>query len=184
MKKRDKKQLLPGLLVAIAISFLVFLYAPVDLYCSNISEFWFDFGILFRASLGLFVVSSIVLSLIYVCLWLIHPILYRIGLAGGFLGLLCTYIQGNFLIKNLPPLDGTTIEWKQYTVLRTEDFVLWGVGVFIVVLMFIFLKKGLVSQNGDVPERRIDFDAVDYCCQCGNYRWCPERKNAVSDWRR
>lgn len=46
MKKRDKKQLLPGIVVAAAISFLVFLYAPVDLYCSNISEFWFDFGIL------------------------------------------------------------------------------------------------------------------------------------------
>lgn len=54
MKKRDKKQLLPGIVVAAAISFLVFLYAPVDLYCSNISEFWFDFGILIRASLGLF----------------------------------------------------------------------------------------------------------------------------------
>ena len=50
MKKRDKKQLLPGIVVAAAISFLVFLYAPVDLYCSNISEFWFDFGILIRAS--------------------------------------------------------------------------------------------------------------------------------------
>lgn len=51
MKKRDKKQLLPGIVVAAAISFLVLLYAPVDLYCSNISEFWFDFGILIRASL-------------------------------------------------------------------------------------------------------------------------------------
>ena len=54
MKKRDKKQLLPGIVIAVAIAFLVFLYAPVDLYCSNISEFWFDFGILIRASLGLF----------------------------------------------------------------------------------------------------------------------------------
>ena len=44
MKKRDKKQLLPGLLVAVAVSFLVFLYAPIDLYCSNVSEFWFDFS--------------------------------------------------------------------------------------------------------------------------------------------
>ena len=43
MKKRDKKQLLPGIVVAVAISFLVFLYAPVDLYCSNISELRFDF---------------------------------------------------------------------------------------------------------------------------------------------
>lgn len=146
MKKRDKKQLLPGIVVAVAISFLVFLYAPVDLYCSNISEFWFDFGILIRASLGLFLISAIVLLVIYTVLWLIHPVLYRIGLAGGFLALLCTYIQGNFLVKNLPPLDGTTIDWDSYTVLRTEDLVLWGIGLLVVVLMFIFLKKDLLSR--------------------------------------
>lgn len=68
MKKRDKKQLLPGIVVAAAISFLVFLYAPVDLYCSNISEFWFDFGILIRASLGLFLISTVVLLSDLYCL--------------------------------------------------------------------------------------------------------------------
>ena len=147
MKKRDKKQLLPGIVIAIAIAFLVFLYAPVDLYCSNISEFWFDFGILIRASLGLFLISAVILSLVYVCLWLIHPVLYRIGLTGGFLGLICTYIQGNFLVKNLPPLDGTSIQWEEYTVLRTEDFVLWGIGLIVVVLMYIFLKKDMLSKT-------------------------------------
>ena len=147
MKKRDKKQLLPGIVVAAAISFLVFLYAPVDLYCSNISEFWFDFGILIRASLGLFLISTVVLLLIYIVLWLIHPVLYRIGLAGGFLGLICTYIQGNFLIRNLPPLDGTTIRWEEYTFLRTEDFILWGIGFVVVVLMYIFLKRDLLSKT-------------------------------------
>ena len=147
MKKRDKKQLLPGIVVAAAISFLVFLYAPVDLYCSNISEFWFDFGILIRASLGLFLISTVVLLLIYIVLWLIHPVLYRLGLAGGFLGLICTYIQGNFLIRNLPPLDGTTIRWEEYTFLRTEDFILWGIGFVVVVLMYIFLKKDLLSKT-------------------------------------
>ena len=147
MKKRNKKQLLPGIVVAVAVSFLVFFYAPVDLYCSNISEFWFDFGILFRAALGLFVISTVVLSLVYLCLWLIHPVLYRIGLAGGLLGLLCTYIQGNFLVKNLPPLDGTTIDWEDYTVLRTEDLILWGIGLVVVVLLYIFLKKDLLSKT-------------------------------------
>ena len=147
MNKRDKKQLLPGIVIAIAIAFLVFLYAPVDLYCSNISEFWFDFGILIRASLGLFLISAVILSLAYVCLWLIHPVLYRIGLTGGFLGLLCTYIQGNFLVKNLPPLDGTSIHWEEYTVLRTEDFVLWGIGSIVAVLMYIFLKKDMLSKT-------------------------------------
>lgn len=147
MKKKDKKQLLPGIVLAVAISFLVFMYAPIDLYCSNISEFWFDFGTLFRTALGLFAISTVVLVLIYLCLWLLHPVLYRIGLAGGFLGLICTYVQGNFLVKNLPPLDGSTIHWENYTVLRTEDFVLWGIALVIVVVLYIFLKKELLSKT-------------------------------------
>ena len=148
MKKRDKKQLLPGIVVAAAISFLVFLYAPVDLYCSNISEFWFDFGILIRASLGLFLISTVVLLLIYIVLWLIHPVLYRIGLAGGFLGLICTYIQGNFLIRNLPPLDGTTIRWEEYTFLRTEDFILWGICFGIVYFAILIIVSAVFLPGG------------------------------------
>lgn len=29
MKKRDKKQLLPGIVLSVAVGFLVFLYAPI-----------------------------------------------------------------------------------------------------------------------------------------------------------
>ena len=68
MKKRDKKQLLPGIVVSVAVGFLMFLYAPIDLYCSNADEFWFDFGILFTAALGLFAVCVAVMSLAYICL--------------------------------------------------------------------------------------------------------------------
>lgn len=99
MKKRDKKQLLPGIVLSVAVGFLVFLYAPIDLYCSNADEFWFDFGILFTAALGLFAVCVAVMSLAYIVLWLIHPVAYRIGLAGGFIALICTYVQGNFMVK-------------------------------------------------------------------------------------
>lgn len=69
MKKRDKKQLLPGIVLSVAVGFLVFLYAPIDLYCSNADEFWFDFGILFTAALGLFAVCVAVMSLAYIVLW-------------------------------------------------------------------------------------------------------------------
>ena len=147
MNKRDKKQLLPGIVIAIAIAFLVFLYAPVDLYCSNISEFWFDFGILITASLGLFLIAALVMCLAYFVMWLIHPVLYRIGLAGGFIVLISTYIRGNFLVKNLPPLDGTTINWNNYTVIRTEDLILWGIVAVIAILMCVFLKKDLFSKT-------------------------------------
>ena len=43
-KKIAGGQLLPGVFVSLAISFLIFLYAPIDLYCANVSEFWLHYG--------------------------------------------------------------------------------------------------------------------------------------------
>ena len=45
---------MPGIFISLAISFLLFLYAPVDLYCANTAEFWFDFSTLLITALGMF----------------------------------------------------------------------------------------------------------------------------------
>lgn len=87
------------------------------------------------------------MSLVYIVLWLIHPVAYRIGLAGGFIALICTYVQGNFMVKKLPPLDGTTIDWGNYTALRTEGIILWIVVAVITAAMCIFLKKELFTKT-------------------------------------
>jgi len=141
MKKRDKKQLLPGLLVAVAVSFLVFLYAPIDLYCSNVSEFWFDFSTLLITALGMFVVCFAALMIMYLIAWLLHPVVYRIALAGGLALFICTYVQGNFMIDRLPTLDGTSIWWGKYDILRKDTLILWAVVLTLVVIAAIVLKK-------------------------------------------
>lgn len=182
MKKRDKKQLLPGIVVAAAISFLVFLYAPVDLYCSNISEFWFDFGILIRASLGLFLISTVVLLLIYIVLWLIHPVLYRIGLAGRFLGLICTYIQGNFLIRNLPPLDGSDDSMGRIYISEDRGFYSLGHRLCCCSAHVYFPEKRSFDQNGNVFKRWTDIDAADHSSQCCVYQWGTAGKSTLSIW--
>ena len=110
-KKITGRQLLPGVFISLAISFLIFLYAPIDLYCANISEFWFDFSTLLLTAFGMFTVSMLVLLLIYVIALWVHPKVYRIALTGGLALFICTYIQGNFMIDRLPPLDGTSIWW-------------------------------------------------------------------------
>ena len=141
MKKRDKKQLLPGLLVAVAVSFLVFLYAPIDLYCSNVSEFWFDFSTLLITALGMFVACFAALMIMYLIAWLLHPVVYRIALAGGLALFICTYVQGNFMIDRLPALDGTSIWWGKYDILRKDTLILWAVVLTLVVIAAIVLKK-------------------------------------------
>ena len=62
MKKRNLKNWIPGLQVSAAISFLLFLYAPIDLYCANTAEFWFDFSTLLITALGMFAACFAVLG--------------------------------------------------------------------------------------------------------------------------
>ncbi len=79
---------------------------------------------------------SAVLAVLYLIAMLIHPYVYRIALAGGLTLFICTYIQGNFMIDKLPPLDGTTIKWENYTrkqfpsrsLLETRICPLWILG--------------------------------------------------------
>ena len=52
--------------------FVVF-YAPVDLYCANVSEFWFDFSTLLITALGMFAACFAVLMVLYLIAMLIHP---------------------------------------------------------------------------------------------------------------
>ena len=140
-KKITGRQLLPGVFISLAISFLIFLYAPIDLYCANISEFWFDFSTLLLTAFGMFTVSMLVLLLIYVIALWVHPKVYRIALTGGLALFICTYIQGNFMIDRLPPLDGTSIWWGKYDVLRMDTLMLWGIVLTIAIIAAIFLKK-------------------------------------------
>ena len=72
-KKITGVQLLPGILLSLAISFLIFLYAPVDLYCTNTAEFWFDFSTLLLTAFGMFVVSFVILAVVYLIAFLLHP---------------------------------------------------------------------------------------------------------------
>ena len=74
---------MPGIFISLAISFLLFLYAPVDLYCANTAEFWFDFSTLLITALGMFAACFAVLAVLYLIAMLIHPYVYRIALAGG-----------------------------------------------------------------------------------------------------
>lgn len=140
-KKITGVQLLPGILLSLAISFLIFLYAPVDLYCTNTAEFWFDFSTLLLTAFGMFVVSFVILAVVYLIAFLLHPYVYRIALAGGLVLFICTYIQGNFMIDKLPPLDGTSIWWGKYDILRKDTLLLWGIVLTLVILATVFLKK-------------------------------------------
>lgn len=51
-RKFTKDRLVPGLVLTLALSFLLGLYAPLELYFTNITEFQFDLWTLAAAAAG------------------------------------------------------------------------------------------------------------------------------------
>lgn len=135
----NAKNLTAGIIIVSALCFMLFFYAPLELYFYNQDDFWFDLYNLLPVVLLLFsgslLVSAAAVSLIH----LFFPRLYRLVLSLCCIAFLCTYIQGNFMVKNLPPLDGTEIIWANYSSGRIQSVILWIViTVFICVLLKIF----------------------------------------------
>lgn len=104
----------PGLLAAFAVCFIFFIYAPLELYVTNQTEFWFDFYKILKAVLqnfALFFGLNVLGILLAAC---ISKVFCRFVTAAELVILLTLYVQGNFLVNHMPPFDGTEIVWEDY----------------------------------------------------------------------
>lgn len=137
------QELFPGIVLSFSFSFLLCIFAPIEQYLNNWQEFWFDLyrllPIMFAAFLLFFVAGGSLMTVFY----RIHKKVYQAGIAVGFILFLCTYIQGNFLVTHLPPLDGTDIVWDDYASGRIESIILWCVATILIlfILKIIHTKK-------------------------------------------
>jgi len=126
------------LLLSFAISFMIFIHEQINIFSSNIDDMWFDIYHLLPMILiefiGVFIAISIVLYLIKKYKKKIFKILYLI-IFSLFISL---YIEGNFLTKFLPSLEGNVINWSDYTVMKIVSAFVWLIPLIIV---FILLKK-------------------------------------------
>lgn len=130
-----------GIWVTMATSFMLFLYAPLELLFTNMDEFWFDAYILTLVMIVVFVIGSAVSILAFVLLYKINEKLYQFGLMLYFAGFICLYVQGNILNAGLPPLNGEQIDWSMYPAEQVKSIILWG-GVFLAALAVTNLYKG------------------------------------------
>lgn len=113
MKERIRVAI-PGLLVALTTCFLLFIYAPLELYVANQTEFWFDFYKILKAAAQNFLIFyaiNVVGVLLSACL---SERFCRVVTVAELVALLTLYMQGNFLVSNMPPFDGTEIVWENY----------------------------------------------------------------------
>lgn len=145
-KGKSFKDFVPGIIISFACSFLVCLYAPLELFFSNRDEFWFDIYVLGPIVLGMFFFTAAISMIVLAVLYFINKKIYHIGILLEFAGLVCTYIQGNFMVGNLPPTDGTDVDWSKYTVSTVISVVMWIVVIAaLLVLTKIFSAKKVIS---------------------------------------
>ncbi len=168
------RELLPdgGLWLSVAACFMLFIYAPLEIYFLNKEEFWFDFSILFPILFVTFIIFLFLSMFVLTCVNVLNKKLYEMIRTVYFVAFICTYIQGNFLVKSLPPLDGTEVDWRNYSAERIKCIALWliisamviliwklvsterfcrfvkGLPVFITLMLFLTLIIELVLYDG------------------------------------
>ena len=135
-----------GASVSFALSFMLCVFAPYELYLTNQSEFWFDAKMMISPVVYLFCVCFFSLLALFFLLCLIgkQPYLWTLAAAGA--ALLYFYVQGNFLISGLPPLDGTNIDWSAPSIERVKSIAAILVSVGLFVLLRLKLKDKTFSN--------------------------------------
>ena len=108
-----------------------FIFGPIELYVSNITELWFSFGDVLWPSLLTFFIVSIFFFIIGVFLqgrWREYYICLLVGIG------LALYIQGNFIRTDYGTLDGRAIQWENYKLTAVWNTLLW---IFCIIAPFI-----------------------------------------------
>ena len=143
--KKHRLTVWPGLLLSLAMGFMLCLYKPLEIYFTNIHEFEYDIYAIFRYIFLFFLAVTAVLALIFLLSRLISKKLYAVGLLIGVIAFIAFYVQGNILIGDLPPADGSVTDWSQYRPQEIQSIVLWVITAAVCIFIFIkFKTRGLV----------------------------------------
>src|SRR5690554_3883747 len=112
-------------LLVFVFVFTILLYSPLERYVFNIADFWFDFNdVVFVATVSTFVVF-ICISFIVLFLSLFAEKAIRIVTTLLLVTALAWFIQGTFLNPSFRVLDGTAINWSDYTFHNVLSIFVW-----------------------------------------------------------
>lgn len=136
----EKGKLKSAYILSLAVCFMFFVYAPVEFYLTNQDEFWYDLWVLLPIMLCVFLPCAAICMIVFRFLYRHSMKLYQAAVGFLFVVFVCSYIQGNYMIKYLPVLDGNRIDWSLYPEGRVQSIILWIAVVLIVGAGYRFLS--------------------------------------------
>lgn len=143
--KKTLKDWLLAIVITFVFCFMLFIYEPIFMYATNIDDFWFDFGIMIKPTMKIFMIFWLGSCLVSIVVYFISRMLKNnIWLYKSFIVFLSmlfivAYIQGNWLIGSLPGLDGSEIAWD--TLGKKEDIINSLIFVSLVIIGIILAVK-------------------------------------------
>ena len=139
------KKLLSAYVISFVLSFMLYIFEPITMYLTNVNDFWFDLTVIIKPLLIYALCLFIGISVLFTIIFFLNKLfkkskIYEVCTLMLFICFICTYIQGNYLAGKLPSLDGTVIDWSQYTTLSVISIALWIVSIAVIVFTSIKFK--------------------------------------------
>lgn len=123
---------------------MMFVYEPITMFLNNPNDLWFDINTLLPVIGVLFVICLLVVFIIYLLTYFVtkkvirKDKIFKYSLIVGFVLLITTYIEGNYLAGMLPSLDGGAIIWSNYA---KASIISLAVLIVVSVITGILIKK-------------------------------------------
>lgn len=131
----------PAISVTVAACFMVFIFAPLEMYLSNPNEFWYDAYLLFPFVIKDFLFFAAISLGGFVISYFLGDIVYMAALYCYFTCFIALYIQGNFWIKDLPPFNGTEVNWSLYRSDMIKCALVWALIAVVILALLLALKS-------------------------------------------
>lgn len=122
-KTENIKPVLTGAILLLGIILLYFVYAPLELYANNIEDFAYDLRDLVSVILPAAIVTAFFTTFLFTVLRALSNRVWKAALIIVFIFFIASYIQGIFLSRNLPPMDGTPVSWTGFDYQRKYSII-------------------------------------------------------------
>ncbi|MBQ9329168.1 MAG: hypothetical protein IJ225_11635 [Solobacterium sp.] len=138
--KARKTPFSPAVVLAVALGFMLCLYKPLELYVTNIHEFEYDIYTIFPYLLLLTAVVILIIVILYAIVYRISPSFYSVMVLLGLIAFVAFFIQGNLLVNDLPPGDGSVTDWSQYHTEELHSILIWVGAILLGIGSYLWLK--------------------------------------------